>query len=86
MLVAIRPEKEFGKCFIRFTAKDYSSSRGYLPSRSAKRLLQAEGTRRLTKLSRKADFGSKTNKESDILCGLAWWPMFFSPLRLWQQE
>jgi hypothetical protein len=43
MLVAIRPEKEFGKWLIRLERKTTNGSRGYLPSRSAKELLQAEG-------------------------------------------
>ena len=43
MLVAIRPEKDLGNGFIGFQPKTTSSSQSYLSSRSAKRLLQAEG-------------------------------------------
>jgi hypothetical protein len=42
-LVAIRPEKDLGNGFIGFQPKTTSSSQSYLSSRSAKRLLQAEG-------------------------------------------
>jgi hypothetical protein len=54
MLVAIRPEKEFGKWLYSFSAKDYSCSQSYLSSRSAKRLLQAEGEGQVASFLRSA--------------------------------
>jgi hypothetical protein len=51
-LVAIMPEKEFGKWLYSFSAKDNSSSQRYLPSRSAKKLLQAEGERQVARFLR----------------------------------